>query len=63
MEIGLSRVRWQRQAMTLAVVSDISVRKAVLSWRSNRRMPTRKSSPMACGFGMICARLCVGWLT
>lgn len=26
-EIGLSRVRWQRQAMTLAVVSDISVRK------------------------------------
>jgi len=26
-EIGLSRVRWQRQAMTLAAVSDISVRK------------------------------------
>lgn len=26
-EIGLSRVRWQRQQMTLAVVSDISVRK------------------------------------
>jgi len=26
-EIGLSRVRWQRRAMTLAVVSDISVRK------------------------------------
>lgn len=26
-EIGLSRVRWQRQQMTLAAVSDISVRK------------------------------------
>ncbi|MEY2894274.1 MAG: hypothetical protein RJA98_4182 [Pseudomonadota bacterium] len=26
-EIGLSRVRWQRQSMTLAAVSDISVRK------------------------------------
>jgi len=26
-EIGLSRVRWQRRTMTLAVVSDISVRK------------------------------------
>ncbi|MBI5256251.1 MAG: PAS domain-containing sensor histidine kinase [Burkholderiales bacterium] len=26
-EIGLSRVRWQRRAMTLAAVSDISVRK------------------------------------
>jgi PAS domain S-box-containing protein len=26
-EIGLSRVRWQRQTMTLAAVSDISVRK------------------------------------
>ena len=26
-EVGLSRVRWQRQAMTLAVVTDISVRK------------------------------------
>jgi len=26
-EIGLSRVRWQRRMMTLAVVSDISVRK------------------------------------
>jgi PAS domain S-box-containing protein len=26
-EIGLSRVRWQRQPMTLAAVSDISVRK------------------------------------
>jgi PAS domain S-box-containing protein len=26
-EIGLSRVRWQRQMMTVAVVSDISVRK------------------------------------
>ncbi|HET8870559.1 MAG TPA: PAS domain-containing sensor histidine kinase [Aquabacterium sp.] len=26
-EIGLSRVRWQRQMMTLAVISDISVRK------------------------------------
>jgi len=26
-EIGLSRVRWQRQTMTVAVVSDISVRK------------------------------------
>lgn len=26
-EIGLSRVRWQRQPMTLAVISDISVRK------------------------------------
>lgn len=26
-EIGLSRVRWQRQIMTLAAVSDISVRK------------------------------------
>lgn len=26
-EIGLSRVRWQKQTMTLAVISDISVRK------------------------------------
>jgi PAS domain S-box-containing protein len=26
-EIGLSRVRWQRQTMTLAAISDISVRK------------------------------------
>ncbi len=26
-EIGLSRVRWQRQTMTLAAVSDISIRK------------------------------------
>jgi PAS domain S-box-containing protein len=26
-EIGLSRVRWQRRAMTLAAISDISVRK------------------------------------
>ena len=33
-EIGLSRVRWHRQTVTLAAVSDISVRKRLERTRS-----------------------------
>ena len=46
-EIGLSRVRWQQQAMTLAVVSDISVRKRRVGAQAGECQPGRVH---LCGF-------------